>query len=332
MEFRTKIDIPISNIHITHKSRILMFGSCFIENIGKLLIDSKFEVNINPFGILYNPRSISQAIRLLLTGKKFTEKDLFEYRNSYHSLWHHGAFSDTNRDECLKKINSSLEKAGNTLKDLDFLIITFGTSYVFRHKERNMIVGNCHKLPDDNFERYRLDINDITDDWSELLKQIKTINPHLHILFTVSPIRHIKDGAHNNQLSKSTLLLAIDKLIQTHEDVSYFPSYEIVLDELRDYRFYNEDMTHLTPTAIRYIWERFAETYFNKETYKVMNDWQKILLSIRHKPSNAQSDEYNDFLRQTLLKLEVFNEKYPYICCKEERSNLESILEQSNKE
>lgn len=332
MEFSTKIDIPISDTLITHKSRILMFGSCFIENMGKLLVDDKFGVNLNPFGILYNPLSISQAIRILLTGKRFTEEDLLEYRNSYHSLWHHGAFSDTNKDSCLNKINSSLEKAKETLKDADFLIITFGTSYVFRHKERNMIVGNCHKLPADNFERYRLNIDDVTGDWDELIKEIRIINPHLHILFTISPIRHLKDGAHDNQLSKATLLLAIDKLLQTHKSVSYFPSYEIVLDELRDYRFYNEDMVHPSPTAVRYIWERFAETYFNKETFKVIDEWQRILLAMRHKPSNTRSDEYKHFLRQTLLKLEAFNEKYPYICCKEERSNLQSILEQSNKE
>lgn len=304
-----------------------MFGSCFIENMGKLLIDSKFNINLNPFGILYNPQSISQSIRFQLTGKRFTEEDIYEHKEAFHSPWHHGAFSDTDKERCLNKINSSLDKAGNDLKNADILIITFGTSYVFRSKETDLVVGNCHKLPANHFDRYRLDVDSITDDWNKLIKELKEVNPSLHILFTVSPIRHLKDGAHDNQLSKSTLLLAIDKLIQANLDTSYFPSYEIVLDELRDYRFYNEDMTHPSATAINYIWERFSDTYFNKETLSIMNEWEKILLATRHKPSNARSDEYKDFLRQTLLKLEAFNKKYPYICCEEELSNLQSTLE-----
>lgn len=332
MEFRTKIDIPASETPITHRSRILMFGSCFIENMGKLLIDNKFNVNLNPFGILYNPQSISQAIRFLLTGKRFTEEDIYEYKGAFHSPWHHGAFSDTDKDRCLNKINNSLDKAENDLKNADILIITFGTSYVFRSKDTGVVVGNCHKLPANHFDRYRLDIDTITQYWNKLIKELKEVNPSLRILFTVSPIRHLKDGAHDNQLSKSTLLLAIDKLIQTNPDTSYFPSYEIVLDELRDYRFYKEDMTHPSATAIKYIWERFSETYFDEKTLKAMNEWQKIFLAIRHKPSNAQSDEYKDFLRQTLLKLEAFNKKYPYICCKEELSNLQSTLAEPNRE
>ncbi|MFV0420456.1 MAG: GSCFA domain-containing protein [Dysgonomonas sp.] len=332
MEFRTKIDIPASDTLITHKSRILMFGSCFIENMGKLLIDNKFNANLNPFGILYNPQSISQAIRILLTSKKFTEEDIYEHKSIYHSPWHHGTFSDTDKDRCLNKINDSIGKAENDIKNADILIITFGTAYVFRSKEKNIVVGNCHKLPANHFNRYRLDVDSITNDWTELIKELKEVNPSLHILFTVSPIRHLKDGAHDNQISKSTLLLAIDKLIQANPNTSYFPSYEIVLDELRDYRFYNEDMTHPNITAIKYIWERFSETYFNEETFKTMNEWQRIFLAIHHRPSNAQSDEYKDFLRQTLLKLEAFNKKYPYICCEEELSNLQSTLAEPKRE
>jgi len=327
MEFRTKIDIPTSDTSISHKSRILMFGSCFIQNIGDLLIANKFNVNLNPFGILYNPQSISQAIRLLLNKKSFTYNDIFEHKGLYHSFWHHGSFSDIDKNRCLDNINNHLETGAKDLKDADILFLTFGTAYVFHSKDQNMVVGNCHKLPAIHFDRYRLDMDGIVNDWNNLIQELKDVNPKLQIVFTVSPIRHQKDGAHENQLSKSTLLLAIDKICRNNKDTSYFPSYEILLDELRDYRFYNEDMVHPNPVAIRYIWERFSETYFNKETCRIIEEWEKIYMSLNHRPINSQSDEYKHFLRQTLLKLKAFNEKYPYICCKEEVSNLEVVLQ-----
>lgn len=327
MEFRTKIDIPESSLSISHKHKILMLGSCFIENIGKLLTDNKFDVNLNPFGVLYNPQSLSQAIRLLIENRKFTDKDIFEYKGLYHSFYHHGSFSSIDKVNCLTGINKQLEKASGDLLQADVLFVTFGTAYVFKSKEIDMVVGNCHKLPASYFDRYRLNVDEITDDWEELIKKLRQINPKLKILFTVSPIRHLKDGAHDNQLSKSTLLLAIDKLQQSVSDTYYFPSYEIVLDELRDYRFYNDDMVHPNDTAIKYIWERFAEIYLSTESISIINEWRKIFLALNHRPLNEQSEEYKLFLRQTLLKLKAFNEKYPYICCSNEISCLENKLQ-----
>lgn len=326
MEFRIKIEIPKSGLAISHKSSMLMFGSCFIENIGKLLIDNKFNVNLNPFGVLYNPRSISQALRLLIEKKKFTVNDVFEYKGLYHSFYHHGVFSNIDIDKCIGEINTKIEKSSVDLRQTDILFITFGTAYVFRSKKCNMVVGNCHKLPASDFERYRLSVDDIAGDWESLIGELKQINPALQIIFTVSPIRHMKDGAHENQLSKSVLLLAIDKLREKTDGLHYFPSYEIVLDELRDYRFYNDDMTHPNTMAIKYIWERFSDTYFSAEAHPVMEEWNKIYLALNHRPFNAETDEYKHFLRQTLLKIKAFNEKYPYICCSAEASELESRL------
>lgn len=326
MEFRTKIEIPKSGLAISHKSSMLMFGSCFIENIGKLLIDNKFNVNLNPFGVLYNPRSISQALRLLIEKKKFTVNDVFEYKGLYHSFYHHGVFSNIDIDKCIGEINTKIEKSSADLRQTDILFITFGTAYVFRSKKCNMVVGNCHKLPASDFDRYRLSVDDIAGDWESLIGELKQINPALQIIFTVSPIRHMKDGAHENQLSKSVLLLAIDKLREKTDGLHYFPSYEIVLDELRDYRFYNDDMTHPNTMAIKYIWERFSDTYFSAEAHPVMEEWNKIYLALNHRPFNAETDEYKHFLRQTLLKIKAFNEKCPYICCSAEASELESRL------
>lgn len=326
MEFRSKINIPPSNISISHKEHLLAFGSCFSENIGRLLSENKFDINSNPFGILYNPKSISQALNRIIEGKAFSENEIICHNDLYHSLWHHGDFSSVDKLICINRINNSFASATNSIKRANILIITFGTAYVFHAKDLNMIVGNCHKLPASSFNRYRLDIHSIVEDWNILISRLREINPNLKIIFTVSPIRHLKDGAHDNQLSKSILLLAIDQLIRDNEETSYFPSYEIVLDELRDYRFYNEDMTHPTPFAIKYIWQRFSETFFDEDTSQIIKEWAKINNALNHRAINADSLEHKDFLKQTLLKLQVFNKKYPYICCKKEITKLEKIL------
>lgn len=323
MEFRTKTDITEPKIKISHKSHIIMMGSCFIQNIGKFLIDNKFEVNLNPFGILYNPLSISQSLRILIDQKQFSAEDLFEYNGLYHSFWHHGSFSNADKDECLKNINLGLRKAAHDLRHAHTLFITFGTAYVFESKQQNRVVSNCHKLPANLFSRYRLETDAIVRDWVQLIKELREINPLLQIIFTVSPIRHLKDGAHDNQLSKSTLLLSIDKIIRETSNINYFPSYEIVLDELRDYRFYDEDMVHPSSVAIKYIWEQFSETYLTEETQPIIEEWKKLRMALNHRPINKDSEEYKHFLRQTLLKLKAFNEKYPYICCEEDISDLE---------
>ena len=303
-----------------------MLGSCFIENIGKLLIDNKFNVDLNPFGVLYNPVSIRRAIDILLQQKEFTKNDIFFHNGLYHSFFHHGSFSDIDKDKCLEKINTQLRHSVQSLRNTDVLFITFGTAYVYRSKEKNMVVGNCHKLPSSHFDRYRLSVDDIVKEWDDLIQRLREINPSLQILFTISPIRHLRNGAHDNQLSKSTLLLAIDELAQSNQGIHYFPSYEIVLDELRDYRFYNEDMVHPNNVAINYIWQRFAETYFREDTLSIIEEWAKIHLALNHKAFNPESDGHKYFLRQTLLKLKAFNEKYTYICCKEEISGLETKL------
>lgn len=326
MDFRTKVDIPRSDLNVSHKSRLLMMGSCFIENMGKMFVDNKFNVNLNPFGVLYNPKSIAQGLRLLIDRKKFSENDIFEHKGLYHSFYHHSSFSDINKEKCLDNINGKLSMSSSDLRQADVLFITFGTAYVYQSKEQGIVVGNCHKLPASDFDRYRLSVDEIVQEWSVLIKDLKSINSSLKIVFTVSPIRHFKDGAHENQLSKSILLLAMDELMRSNPGLYYFPSYEIVLDELRDYRFYNEDMIHPSPMAISYIWERLSETYFAEEVSLIIEEWRKIYLALNHRPFNSDTDEYKHFLRQTMLKLKTFNNKYPYICCEDEISALESRI------
>lgn len=318
MEFRTEVNLHVSNNKIGHHTSILMLGSCFAENIGAELRNAKFNITVNPFGVLYNPQSISQALDIIRRNHQFTENDIFHYNGLYHSYFHHGDFSDRDPALCLEKINTNIHAASSQLPKTDVLIITFGTAYVYASKESGLVVGNCHKLPASHFCRYRMDVDSIVDMWSETIEKLRQIKPDLTIIFTVSPVRHLKDGAHDNQLSKSTLLLAIDKLCSRYDNATYFPSYEIVMDELRDYRFYAEDMSHINSIAIKYIWEKFREVYFSSETDSIINEWNKMYMAINHRPFNPQSSEYKHFLKQTLLKVEGFQRKYPYIYCEKE--------------
>lgn len=326
MEFRKKVEVPKSELRIDHQTKIVLFGSCFAENIGKQLLENKFSVNVNPFGVLYNPASISQAIGLLQQDRFFSDKDVFLNQGVYRTYFHHSVFSSSDKDSFLQTINRKREEASRDLKEADVLLITFGTAYAFTLKENDQVVANCHKQPLNIFDREKLSMEEIVLSWSQLIETSLSINPDLKILFTVSPIRHWKDGAHNNQLSKATLLLAIESLMNKFSNLYYFPSYEIVLDELRDYRFYAEDMIHPNDVAIRYIWEIFKDTYLNEDTQKLCLQWQNISRAIGHRPFNEDTQEHKQFLNQTLLKLKSIRNNYPYFDCEKELILLENKL------
>lgn len=326
MNFRTEIQVSKASFLVTHQSKLLLLGSCFVENIGEKLIDNKFQADINPFGILYNPASIAKAISLGVNEKAFTAEDIFFHQGLYHSFMHHGDFSRIDENELLSNINCSLSNFRNNLPSYDVMFVTFGTSYVFIDNKTNDVVANCHKLPADNFLRRRLDVDEIVDIWKETINSLRGINPDLKIVFTVSPIRHWKDGVHDNQLSKATLLLSIEKIQSQFDNIIYFPSYELVLDDLRDYRFYAEDMIHPNDIAINYIWEKFEKMFFDEETLQIADKWSKIRKAISHKPFNEDTLEYQHFLKQTLLKIKDFSAKYPYIYSENERQTLEHKL------
>lgn len=326
MEFRTYIDIPQTDFQINHHLQMMLFGSCFAENIGQRLIDSKFTVNVNPFGILYNPLSISKVIQRIILNQPFTEDDVIECNGLYVSFMHHGSFSSTDKSDILGKINAALNKASDDLQESDILLITFGTSYVYSLKNTGEVVANCHKFHSSVFNRTRVTVTEIVENWSCLLNKLRQQNQDLKIVFTVSPIRHWKDGAHDNQLSKATLLLAIEELQQKYDNLYYFPSYEILMDELRDYRFYAEDMIHPNKVAVDYIWKRFGDIFFNDETKKMISEWTRLKQSLLHRPFNTETNQHKQFLRQTLLKIEQFQDKYTYINCGKEISTLNDQL------
>lgn len=314
MEFRTLVELPQKELTITHADQILLLGSCFAENIGNLLINNKFRCEVNPFGVLYNPLSIARGLRCLADKRTFSTADLFASRGLWHSFMHHGSFSASTPEQTLQNINQRLQPATGQFASLSYLLITFGTAWVFEEKDSGTVVANCHKLPDRAFNRRMLSVSEITDAYISLIEELITGNPKLKLIFSVSPIRHVKDGMHGNQLSKAVLLLAIEELrCRFPENVHYFPSYELLLDELRDYRFYADDMLHPSDVAISYLWESFIKSYFPKETLKILKEWAEIVKALQHKPFHPDSAQYKHFLSQILLKIIQLKEKCPFL-------------------
>ena len=294
--FFTEVNIPNSSEEIKYSDKIMTLGSCFAENIGKKMSDSFFQTDINPFGVLYNPVSVLQSLDLLMSEKQFEEKDLFQYQSLWHSFNHSSFFSDESIESTLVKINNRLNSSRQFFKSTQILLITFGTAWVFEDVESGKIVANCHKLPGNRFRRYRLDFQQIIDDYNPMLRQLKEQIPSLQLIFTVSPIRHWKDGAHENTVSKSTLHLSVDALEKRFDFVHYFPAYEIMMDELRDYRFYDSDMLHPSAVAVNYIWQRFSDTYFSAETQKLNKELEQIRNDLNHRPLHSKSAEYQLFI------------------------------------
>ena len=326
MNFRTQVELPEKEVKIAHSERMMLLGSCFAENMGKLLLENKFRCEVNPLGILYNPLSIAKSLQQVLVKRVYEEKDLFQAGGIWHSWMHHSDFSSCSLDECLEKINGGMMKVADSLSDTDWLVVTWGTAYVYSLCQTQEVVGNCHKQPEKLFVRKRLEVAEIVEVWKNLLDELRCLNPRLKVLLTVSPIRHAKDGMHGNQLSKSTLLLAVDELCATCPGCHYFPSYEIMMDELRDYRFYADDMLHPSAKAVEYIWECFCRSYFSKETMGVMKEWGEIKKALEHKPFDRASEAYRKFLSQIVLKIAQIKEKIPYLEVQKEMELCESRL------
>lgn len=328
MSFFTEIEIPEFPWKMDYSKRMMFFGSCFSEHIGQRLTDLKFEVDLNPFGILFNPVSIANSLRILMEKRIFTESDLFQDHGRWNSFYHHSRFSDLNREAALEKINDRIALSHGFLLKADFLMITFGTAWVYEMKETGKVVSNCHKVPSSQFKRFRLDVSEITELYRELISELWRFNPNLKLVFTVSPIRHWKDGAVENQVSKAALLLAIDRLLKGFgkREIGYFPSYELMMDELRDYRFYSEDMLHLSPVAIDYIFDRFARVMITTESLKVTKEVVKIRKAILHRPVHAESEEYEKFLQYNLAEINKLTINFPYLNFTNEKRNLEHDL------
>lgn len=327
MEFRTKALLPTFTWDIHHAHRLLLLGSCFAENMGQYLADNKFNCDINPFGILYNPSSVAKALQRMMSGKLFAEEDLHFHNEQWVSLAHHGSFSAADADTCLAQINRRLSLASENIRRQDRLIITWGTARIYEWKLTGEVVGNCHKFPSDCFKRRLLSVDEIVATYQSLLTELKALHPQLEVLLTVSPIRHLKDGMHENQISKSILLLAADQLCHNLTFCHYFPAYEILMDELRDYRFYADDMVHPSAAAVSYIWECFSEVFFTDSTRQLMQQYSAIRKALAHRPFHPNSVKHKEFLSQILLKIRSLKEKFPYLGLKIEETICREQLE-----
>jgi hypothetical protein len=304
-----KINIPE---RISIRKPLLVIGSCFAENIGALLQEQLFDVKINPFGIVYNPLSIVQQLMCIIRGKKFVADDLFEHNGLWHSWQHHGSFADADQDVVLSNINSQLEEAYLQLKKADWLIITLGSAFYYSLID-GQIVSNCHKVPAAHFKKKIATETSIIIFFEKLFKQLQKINPNIKILFNVSPVRYVRDGLTENTISKSILHLAIHEIIKKNENCFYFPSYEIVIDELRDYRFYKADMVHPNEMAIAYIYEKFAAALFDEATKIVVKEVQQFNAFSNHKILNKSEEAIAQYEVKKKEIMDDLFEKYPFL-------------------
>jgi len=325
-DFRTILPLQKSSISINYQSPIICIGSCFTQNIGQRLIDSKFPTLLNPFGILYNPISIKNSLDLLLAEKSYRSEDLFFYQDLWHSFDHHGAFSSPDQSRILTQINTRLKTTQLFLKKTKILILTFGTSNVFIKKSTQKVVANCHKIPNTEFEKKRLTIAAITAGLTPVLEKLKVSNPDLEVIFTLSPVRHLKDGLLENQRSKATLLLAIEALTQQLSFTHYFPAYELVQDDLRDYRFFEKDMAHPNELAIEYIWNAFQTTYFLDSTTTIFKQVKKVVQASLHRPFHPQTKNHQQFVIKQLEKIELLTQQYPFLELTKERQLFQGQL------
>ncbi len=332
MKLLTPVERPALRPSIGYAHRLMLMGSCFAAHIGARLQEARFRCDANPYGVLYNPLSISAALREMLAGKVYAAADLYPHQGLWHSPMHHGDFSAATPDEALQRINSRLRPASAALPALDFLLLTWGTAWVYEDRETGHVAGNCHKRPETCFLRRRLAVDEIVEDAASLFDALWQQNASLQVVLTVSPIRHVRDGLHDNQLSKATLLLAADRLCAAFPGrVFYFPAYELLQDELRDYRFYADDLVHPSPLAVRYVWERFAQWCLSPEAVRLMAEVEDIRKALAHRPIHPESEEYKRFLGQIVLKMERLNGKYPYFDFQNERESCLTLLNRLQK-
>jgi hypothetical protein len=296
-----------------YEHKMLLVGSCFAVSIAARLQGLKFAAMGNPFGVLYNPASVAQSLRRMGEKRLLAASDLRYGQGLWFSYTHHSRFAHPDKDECLRRINESILRGAWVLKTADFFVVTLGTSWAYRLKETGEVVTCCHKTSDKEFERFFLSPDETATALCDMVRGVQEKNPDVHIIFTVSPIRHWKDGAHGNQLSKAALLLAVEQTLQKTKNTSYFPAYEIMQDELRDYRFYASDMLHPSEVAVDYIWEKFEQAIVSESAKKTMVEIKLLLAAKAHRPFNADTPEYRDFLKAQQQNLLQLKQRLPHL-------------------
>ena len=326
MQFQLPIDIKNLPRPINYQDKILLIGSCFTEHIGNALADLKFSVFQNPNGILFDPASVCKNLVSYINNKKYTKADLFQLNEVWNSWQHHSRFSNINADDAVNYINESQQKAYNILKETDWLIITLGSSFSYRLTEKADVAGslindgvaNCHRAPANWFNKYLLEIDEIVSMLEDCCKQLMKFNPKLKIIFTVSPVRHIRDGVIENNRSKARLIESVHSIINKFKQIYYFPAYELVIDVLRDYRFYDIDLVHPNYMGTEFVLSKFAEGCIDKKSQQLMQEVKKIVVARKHKAFQPLTKAHGQFLADHFEKVKELNKKYPFLDLKEE--------------
>ncbi|MBK8519948.1 MAG: GSCFA domain-containing protein [Chitinophagaceae bacterium] len=317
MDFRLEFTPKPFDIKINHQHNLLLVGSCFTEQIGTKLANHKFGVLDNPNGILFNPSSIAKSISSYIDNKQYTETDLFYQNECWNSWEHHSRFSHPDKKICLEGINLSQNKAHAFLKKANWLLITLGSAFVYELENKD-VVANCHKVPTDKFAKRLLSAVEVFAGLQSMIEKAVAFNPGMKIIFTISPVRHLRDGFVENNRSKATLIQAVHQLADKNNNCFYFPAYELIIDDLRDYRFFAEDMVHPNYAATNYVWEKFIATCIDEPSQELMKEIAVIVAAKNHKPFNPTSEQHKKFLQTNLVKVKKLQQQFPYLMLKEE--------------
>lgn len=313
MKFRTELTDSPSPRFITHDRPLITLGSCFADNVAARLKAGMFDVVSNPFGTLFNPASVCSAVERMAARREFTADDIFAHLGRWHSFDAHSSLSTTgNETDALSRLNAAMENGAGALRSAAAAIITLGTAWVFRLTGTDRVVANCHKLPADRFTRTRLSVDECTESLMRTIAVMRSVNPDIKVILTVSPVRHLADGLHGNTLSKATLHLAVEQIVAADEDVWYFPAYELLCDDLRDYRFYAADMVHPSEVAVDYVYERFSETFLSREAVTAAKECAALSRRLAHRPM-GDGEEATAFRESTATLHQQLKKKYPYL-------------------
>ncbi len=316
MKLQTIVPLQKAEQPIDYSSKMLLLGSCFVENMGERLDYYKFRSLQNPFGILFHPLALENLLERALAGKTYQEDEVFEQNGIWHCFDAHSDLNALSREDLLNHINQRLQETKAGLEDATHVIITLGTAWVYENIASRKVVANCHKVPQKEFEKRLLSTEEIQSSLYRLVNWVQQVNPKANLIFTVSPVRHLKDGFVENQQSKSHLITALHSVLSSRvrsRDVSYFPAYEIMMDELRDYRFYGKDLVHPNELAVEYIWEKFKSTWISPDCYLVMDEVDGVQKGLLHRPFNPDSEAHKKFKTLLRTKITYLQERYPFM-------------------
>jgi len=318
--FRTEVQVAPTHLKLSLQDKVLTIGSCFAEVIGTRLQQNKVGVLVNPFGTIFNPLSVCLLLRAAAGAPYDFAQHLVEHSGIWYAYDLHSSLSSLNKEELLHQIDERLQRTKEQLRQAPLLIITLGTALTYKLHTSGKVVANCHKLPAKNFERVLLHPEEMREAFEQTLPLLKEINPNLHVLLTVSPVRHIKESLTTNSVSKAALRVLCHQLEEAHAQVSYFPAYEIMMDDLRDYRFYKQDMLHPTEVAEDYIWQKFVTAYYNPDFQSFLGKWQRMQRAVAHRPFHPQSEAHQAFLQNTLQQLQALEQQYGFSTTEEKQA------------